>query len=56
MGLKLMALDVSYNKIEEIPEQIGDLMLLKELKINDNALTVSPQAQATLKQPAPLLC
>jgi Leucine-rich repeat (LRR) protein len=29
MGLRIMSLNVSYNKIEELPEQIGELILLK---------------------------
>lgn len=29
MGLRIMSLNVSYNKIEELPDQIGELILLK---------------------------
>jgi len=36
MGLKILKLDLSYNKIEDIPEQLGDLILLKDLNLSDN--------------------
>ena len=32
MGLKILSLNVSYNKLEELPEQLGDLILLKVRK------------------------
>lgn len=41
MGLRIMSLNVSFNKIVELPEQIGDLVLLKELNVANNALEVS---------------
>jgi Leucine-rich repeat (LRR) protein len=40
MGLKIMTLNVSVNKIEEIPEQLGELILLKELNLSFNKLEV----------------
>eukprot|EP00613_Pedinella_sp_CCMP2098_P023867 CAMPEP_0171715556 /NCGR_PEP_ID=MMETSP0991-20121206/18937_1 /TAXON_ID=483369 /ORGANISM="non described non described, Strain CCMP2098" /LENGTH=245 /DNA_ID=CAMNT_0012306463 /DNA_START=482 /DNA_END=1216 /DNA_ORIENTATION=+ len=49
MGLKILILDVSFNKIEELPEQIGDLILLKELNISNNQLEVLPKSIGDLR-------
>jgi leucine-rich repeat protein SHOC2 len=36
----LVFLDVSFNQLEELPEEFGLLLSLKNLQINDNSLTV----------------
>jgi len=34
MSISLVSLDVSYNHIHEIPRQLGELVLLKELRVS----------------------
>jgi hypothetical protein len=41
MGLKIIILNVAFNQIEHIPEQIGDLILMKDLNISNNQISVS---------------
>ena len=38
MGLQILTLNVSYNQIVELPEEVGDLILLKDLNIAYNDL------------------
>lgn len=49
MGTKILTLNVSYNQIVEIPEQISDLILLKDLNIAYNDLKSLPKSIGDLR-------
>jgi hypothetical protein len=42
LSVQLVVLDISYNHIHEIPPQIGQLVLLKELRASFNKITSIP--------------
>jgi leucine-rich repeat protein SHOC2 len=43
MSLKIVTLDLSYNSIFEIPPQIGEMQLLRELRCSVNKISVLPR-------------
>lgn len=50
MSLKLIKLDLSYNHIVEIPSQIGEMIMLKELFASFNKITSIPPEIGRLKR------
>lgn len=56
MAMKILSLNLSFNKIEVIPEEIGDLILLKDLNIAHNQVEVLPQRLGDLRCLRKLQC
>lgn len=50
LSLKLIKLDLSYNHIVEIPSQIGEMIMLKELYASFNKITSVPPEIGRLKR------
>lgn len=50
LAVTLVVLDISYNHIHEIPQQIGQLVLLKELRCSFNKITTIPSTLGRLKR------
>ena len=42
LGQNLKLIDLQNNKIEALPEEIGDLILLEKLKIDNNLIKALP--------------
>lgn len=50
MKVTLITLDLSYNNITELPKEIGELILLKELRCSFNKILVIPPEIARIKR------
>lgn len=50
MAVTLVVLDISYNHIHDIPQQIGQLVLLKELRCSFNKISSIPDTIGRLKR------
>lgn len=50
MGKELLYLNVAFNNIEELPPELGDLLLLRELNVSCNQLTALPSTIGKCKR------
>lgn len=47
---KLIELDISYNNIKELPENIGNLVNIEIFKVNNNKIISIPESYNNLKK------
>lgn len=50
MGRELVSLNVSFNSIEHLPPELGDLQMLRELNVSCNRLSEIPKQIGKLRQ------